>query len=97
MYNTYDVGDLVRCFGKFTDQNGTVLDPTNVYFSFKNPAGTTTTYHYGVDAQLIKDSTGNYHVDVNANATGIWYYRFFSTGTGQTSSEGLFTIPVTNF
>lgn len=97
MYNIYQVGDLVRCSGEFTDQAGTVLDPTDVFFSVKNPAGTITTYEYGVDVALVKDSTGNYHVDVDANATGIWYYRFYSTGTGQTAAEGLFTVPVTNF
>lgn len=95
--NIYDVGDLVRCTGTFTDQSGTALDPTAVYFSFKNPSEVTTTYQYGVDVQLVKSSTGIYYVDINANDVGIWYYRFFSTGTGQTANEGLFTVPVTNF
>lgn len=97
MSNLYEVGDLVRVYGTFTDQAGTAIDPTDVFFSFKNPSKTITTYKYGVDAKLVKSATGVYYVDINANNVGIWYYRFYSTGTRQTANEGLFTVPVTNF
>lgn len=99
--NIYEVGDLVRCYGVFTDQDSVALDPTNVFFSYKNPAGTITTLTYGVDAALVKSGVGNYYVDITVpsalTATGTWYYRFYSTGTGQTANEALFVVPVTNF
>jgi hypothetical protein len=97
MSNIYDKGDLVRITGTFTTAAGVATDPTAVLFSIKNPAGTTTTYTYGTDAQLVKSTTGIYYVDVNVNAVGTWYYKFYSTGTGQSASEGLFFVPPTQF
>lgn len=97
MANFFQVGDLVRVTGTFTTLAGAATDPTNVYFSFKTPAGTTTTYTYGVDAALVKSSTGIYYVDVNVTAAGNWYYRFYSTGTGQTADESYFAVPYSAF
>lgn len=95
--NVHDEGDLVRCSGAFTDSDGNATDPTVVLFKFQNPAGTETSYTYGVDAELVKDSTGNYHVDINANAVGTWYYRFYSTGTGQAADESAFIVADSEF
>lgn len=91
---SYDKGDLVRIKAEFRDpENGDALvDPTSVTFKVKDPAGTTTTYVYGTAAQLVKDSMGKYHVDVNANAQGSWRYRFESTGNYQAAQEGTFTV-----
>lgn len=93
----YDKGDLVRITGTFTDSAGDATDPAAVYFKFTTPAGATTSYQYGVDAEIVKSSTGIYYVDVDANASGTWYYRYYSTGTGQAAEEGAFTIDRSNF
>jgi hypothetical protein len=92
MANTHDKGDLVRCVGVFTDANGDPVDPAVLIFKFKTPGGTITTYTFGVDAQLVKDSTGTYHTDVDANAAGTWEYRYEGTGTGQAAGEAHFFI-----
>jgi hypothetical protein len=93
----YDLGDLVRCSAPFTNTAGTAIDPTAVFFKAKDPEGTAVgPYTYGVDAALVKDSTGNYHVDLDASKPGTWYYRFYSTGTGQASAEGSFTVAPSN-
>jgi hypothetical protein len=84
---SYHVGDLVRCAGAFTNAGGTAVDPTAVFAQYSNPAGSVTSLTYGTDAALVKASTGNYYVDINANAAGYWRYRFYSTGTGQAASE----------
>lgn len=89
---TYDKGDLVRVSGAFANSSGTAIDPTVVRFSFTNPGGTTTSYVYPTDVQLVKDSTGNYHVDIDAATVGTWLYRFYSTGTGQAAAEGEFFV-----
>lgn len=93
---TYDYGDLVHCRGVFTTSAGVATDPTAVLFDYKTPAGVKTTLTYGVDASLVKSATGDYYVDVNANAAGTWYYRFYSTGTGQSASEDSFCVNPTN-
>jgi hypothetical protein len=93
----YDVGDLVRCSATFTDQDDTAVDPTGIAFKVKTPAGVTTTYTYGTDAALVRDSTGNYHVDVSMTAAGLWPYRWASTGTGQAAAEGQLLVEASRF
>lgn len=93
----YDKGDLVRVSGAFTDIDGVAQDPATITFKFKDPADNVTTYTYGVDAELVKDSVGNYHVDVDADEVGVWYYRYAATGNGQCAEEGDFTIRGTEF
>lgn len=74
-------GDLARVSGTIA---GTAnLDPTAVFAQVRNPAGSVTTYEYGVDAEVNKSAVGVYYIDVNLNIAGTWYYRFYSTGTGQ--------------
>jgi hypothetical protein len=89
--NLYDIGDLVRCTGTFAS-SGTNVNPSAVMFKVRTPAGVVTTYTYGVDAALVRDATGVYHVDVSADTAGDWLYRFWSTGTGQAAEEGRFRV-----
>lgn len=94
----YDKGDLVRVTGKFRDPTTDApLDPTTVRFKFTKPSGPITTYVLGTDPQLVKDATGDYHVDVDADEVGVWNWRWESTGTGQAAEEGYFTVQVTQF
>lgn len=95
--NFYDKGDLVRVTAAFSNAAGAAVDPTTVRFKFKNPAAVVVTYTYGTDAQLVKDSVGNYHVDVDANAISFWYWRWESTGSGQSAEEGFFNVRDTYF
>jgi uncharacterized protein YfaS (alpha-2-macroglobulin family) len=95
--NVYQKGDVARVTGAFKDSAGAAIDPTTVKFKFTTPAGVTTIYVFGTDGQLVKDSTGNYHVDLNANEAGIWFYRWESSGTGQAAQEGQFTVEPSGF
>ena len=90
--NSYDVGALVRCSAAFTNIAGAAIDPAAVKFKYRTPAGSITTLIYGTDAALVKDSVGNYHVDVSPTTHGDWLYRFEATGTGQSAEESLFFI-----
>ena len=93
--NSYDKGDMVRIDGAFTDENDAPVDPQAVLFSSRNPAGTSVTLTYGVDADLVRDATGIYHVDINASLSGMWFYRWHSTGSGQAADEGQFFVKPT--
>lgn len=78
--------------GVFTQGTPPVaVDPTTVALSVKAPNGTVTTYTYAL-AEIIKDSTGNYHKDLPISAAGTYRYRWTSTGTGQASEESWFVI-----
>ena len=70
MASKYDKGDLIRCSAIFTDLDDAAIDPTTVLFSVTDPSGNTDNYTYGVDAELVKDDTGEYHVNVDADEVG---------------------------
>jgi hypothetical protein len=94
-FNKHDLGDLIRVTGVFRLQStGGVIDPTNVFLSILDPDEGLTTYQFegGTDDEIIKDSVGTYHADIDAIIAGTWYYRWFSTGVGQAAIEGRFVI-----
>jgi uncharacterized protein YfaS (alpha-2-macroglobulin family) len=90
--NSYDKGDVVVVSAAFTDKLNAPVDPTTVTFKVRAPDGSVMTYVFGTDSELVKDSVGNYHVDVSVNLDGYWFYRYESTGTGQAAEEGQFQI-----
>jgi hypothetical protein len=89
----YTIGDLVRISCAFT-VNGTAADPTAVTAKVKAGDGIVTTYS---GAQVSKDSTGNYHVDVPITAAGRWYYRFEGTGAVIAATEDSFNVGTSAF
>lgn len=97
MAGSYDKGDVVRCSVEFRNNSEVLSDPSVVTFKVKNPAGTVTTYVYGTDIAVVKDSTGMYHVDIEIDSVGIWYYRFIGSGTLKAASEAKFTIKQSEF
>jgi len=96
--NSYDLGELVRCSVIFTDTDGAEQDPEEVFFQVRAPgAATATTYAYGVDGELLKSDTGNYYVDVDADTTGMWNWRWYATGAGQAAVKGQFQVNPSEF
>jgi hypothetical protein len=90
MATTYDVGDLARITAEFTSSAGIAIDPTALYCVHTDPSGNATTLTYGVDAALVKDDVGKYHVDISVDEAGTWLYNWYSTGTGQAKEYGHF-------
>ena len=88
--NTYVIGTKVRLSAGFTDSADAAQDPGGVQFKMRSPDGTVTSYVYGTDAQLVKDSTGNYHVDWLIASAGRHHYRFAGITSGQAAAEGEF-------
>ena len=90
----YTVGDLVRVFGVFT-VNSAYADPTTIQIKFKTPAGLTTTWTYGTDNQVVKDSVGVYRADVNVNSAGEWNVSVHGTGAAQGAAAAKFIVDAT--
>lgn len=88
--DVYDVGESPRVSKDFE------VDPTTVTFKFKPPTGTVTTYIYGTDAQIVRDSYGKYHVDMDLTVAGIVYWRWESTGP-PIASEGAVLVKTSQF
>ena len=78
--NTYDIGDSIRCTITFATTAGVPTDPTTVTFKYRDPSGNEVTWVFGVDPEVIKDDTGDYHADVTLDEDGLWYYRWEGTG-----------------
>jgi|SRR5882672_4345051 len=95
--NVYDLGDVVRSRVAFTNLASAAVDPGGVQFKIKSPLGAVTTYVYPVDSQLVKDSTGNYHVDVDADRQGVWVVRWVGTGSNKSASESAFQVGESQF
>jgi hypothetical protein len=92
--NTYDKGDKVRVTGRFA--NGTV-DPTTLTAKISNPSGTVTTYVYGADAQLVRESLGVFYVDVSLTAPGTWLVAFVGTGVAEAAELHELYVRVSQF
>lgn len=102
-YNVHNLGDLVTVTNSgddsepvahaFTDEStGVAIDPDAVSITIKAPDGTVTSYVYGTDIEVVRDGVGLYHMDVDANQAGTWFYRFESTGVGQAAEERRFIV-----
>ncbi len=95
--NEYDIGDSVRMKATFKSlDTGLVADPTVITFKLKVPDGTVSTKVYGVDGEIVKDSTGVYHWDFTTLAKGKHHWRVTGTGAVIAAGEGLFTVVKSN-
>ena len=87
----FDVGDVARITSEFTDVDNAAIDPSTVQLEVTTPSGTKTTFTYA-GAEIVKDSTGDYHRDVDVTESGVWIFRWSSTGTGKAAVEGDFSV-----
>jgi len=87
-------GSEVRLICEFRDPfNGYALvDPDTVKVAWLDPSDNYTEKTYGTDPEVVKDGTGQYHIDVTVNAGGEWKYRWWSTGTITTAAEASFQV-----
>lgn len=76
----YDIGDLARITATFT-QDAAPIDPTTVTAQVRDPTGTIT------EVPITLQATGIYQALVNLTASGQWYVRIYSTGSGQAAEE----------
>ena len=74
------------------------VDPAVVVFLYRlGPTGTITTLTYLTDADLIKDSVGNYHADIDLTTPGTLYWEWRGTGANQAADEGNFVVTESRF
>jgi hypothetical protein len=83
-------GTAVKITGTFTDADSTAFDPDDVYVSYTNPAGTTTTASYnGGAGDVSKDGTGIYSFWMDTRASGagdgVWTVTMYSDDTTTSS------------
>lgn len=93
MINCYHKGDRPRVSAEFEDSSGNAVDPTTLTFKYTDPSGNVSTLEYGGSpADIVKDSTGNYHIDIDADEAGEWFYKWIATGNAQGGEPGQFKV-----
>jgi hypothetical protein len=69
------------------------VNPTNVAFGYRVDGGAITTLIYGTGTDIVKNSLGNFHVDIDTTGlAGTWVWEWQSTGVGQASTSGAITV-----
>lgn len=90
---TVKSGSSVKAIAQFFDVDGLSFDPATVLCAVKSPDLVEVVYTYGIDAALVRDSLGNYHLwIVNANQVGTWTYGFKGAGTVAVTNCGTFEV-----
>jgi hypothetical protein len=97
MANTYTIGQVVRLRANFQNATPTDVDPGTIQLKVKDPLGSVSTYVYGTDAEVIKDSAGNYHCDVEPAAQGVWKYRWEGLNSNKAAKENSFAVEESSF
>ena len=89
----YTYGERIRGTFTVSDFAGDPVDPTTVTFSLLKPDSLVAVDNvYGVDVELVQDSTGVYHIDRDTDAEGPWKYRWVGSGNVATAKEGMFYV-----
>lgn len=88
----YDVNDGERVTFTYKNSSLVLADPTVVTATVTIPAGVATTYIYGTDAELVRDSTGVYHIDVTFTTAGDWTVEGHGTGAVTAATSQTFRV-----
>lgn len=96
--NQYDIGDLATITATFLVNTGSIetpnwvgTDPTTVTCEVRKPSGLVSTYEVAA-GEIIHDGTGVYHLDLEPDEEGDWWYAFIGTGAAQARQEGGFLV-----
>ena len=90
------IGDSVRLFVKFKDEDNNFFDPDTVTIKYQQVGGQLQTFTHPA-GEVVKDSTGQYHCIVALDKAGPWIYRWEGTGSQPAASEGMFNVEASNF
>jgi hypothetical protein len=94
--NAYDLGETVRSSVNI-QVSAADVDPAALTVSVRDPQGQVTLYTYGTDAAVIKDSVGDYHIDVTCDLPGVWKVRWRGTGSNLGARESSWRINDSDF
>lgn len=76
----------------FKNSAGALTDPTTITLRWRVAGGTETTWVYGTNNQIVRDSAGIFHADIPIVSRGLHYFRWVGTGTVAAASEGTFSV-----
>ena len=88
----YKSAQAVRFSAVFTNGSGVAVNPTAITFKTIDPLGVTVSSYTPTN-----DSAGHYHQDVTLVQSGVWYWRWASTGTVVAADEGSVEVELSEF
>lgn len=94
-YTAYDIGDQVTVTALF-EIGTTDTDPTTVKLKVTTPTGTTTTYTYGTDANITRQSAGNYTGTFDVTMAGYYKWRWIGTTQVKAAKQGFVGVRLEN-
>jgi hypothetical protein len=87
------INSPIALTANFQSAAGSDVDPTTVTIRVMDPWGTETSYVYGTDDEVVKDSVGDYTATITPDSAGRWHFRWQTTGTNLViASEGDFLV-----
>ena len=87
--STYYLGTRFRVTAAFTGTTGGAMNPSDVYFAIKTPAGAVTVSTYsGTSTAITNAAVGSYYAEHSSTAAGYYAWRWHSTGTLTAATEG---------
>jgi hypothetical protein len=84
-------GQLARFSFETRNASKALADPATFTFAFEKPSGTVTTWVFGTNLEIVRDSVGKFHVDLTMDEPEWWTWRQESTGV-VTASQGKFRV-----
>ncbi len=94
--NKYDNGDQIRITAALTS-GGSAIDPTTLVIATLDPLGVESIKTWSADADVVRDSLGNFHRDVTCTIKGVWQYRVVGDNPAVCAAEGTFRVNPTEF
>lgn len=96
--NTYPRGTSVKVSVEFRAvETAALFDPDAVVCLVKAPDGTESELVYGVDDEVVRDGVGAYHMWVEGDQSGAYYYRWKGDGDTNVANEAEFYIDESAF
>jgi len=94
MSTMHEIETITRVRLRMTlrDLAGDIADPTQLVFSIKEPSGDITTYIWGIDDEVVRDSEGIFYVDWDASEVGTHYYKWQANGAVQLGKSAAFSV-----
>lgn len=81
------IGSTIRIFGTLL-VNDVPTDPTSLRIEIEDPTGTITNYEYGTDPEVVRDSVGQFHFDLQLTQYGTWLFRWYSNSSLTAFQDG---------
>ena len=88
----YLVGESARIHVRVADISGAVIDPVSLVLRVKTAGGAVTAYTYGMNAEVVRESTGIYHADIALPTAGQWSYRWEVAAPNAGVAEGSINV-----